>query len=83
MIFRGFSQIDSSSTRNFGGTGLGLAISSHLVQLMGGKIWMESKVGVGSTFHFTMPRAPASFESPSPTPVTLSEAEVTDGGRLR
>jgi len=54
-IFDPFSQADTSTTRKFGGTGLGLTISARLVTMMGGKIWVESKAGEGSQFHFTMP----------------------------
>lgn len=66
-IFQSFTQVDASTTRKYGGTGLGLAISKKLVELMGGRIWAESKLGAGSIFHFTITIRPSITAKPSIT----------------
>ncbi|MCL4201667.1 MAG: PAS domain S-box protein [Pirellulaceae bacterium] len=81
-IFHAFEQNERSDTRRFGGSGLGLAICARLVEMMGGKIWLDSQMGLGSTFHFTArfgvdrTRPPTAHTTPHSGPKTLEEPSI-------
>jgi CheY-like chemotaxis protein len=74
-LFESFHQAESSSTRNYGGTGLGLAISKSIVEMMNGKIWMDSQYGIGSTFYFTIE---LERENISEDEVLTNDADISD-----
>ncbi|MBF0294309.1 MAG: response regulator [Magnetococcales bacterium] len=82
-IFDQFVQADAGITRQFGGTGLGLTISRCLVEMMGGRIWVESRPGEGSAFHFTLPFREAPGASSAPPAPPAASATVRQAGPLR
>ncbi|MGL5061586.1 MAG: response regulator [Microcoleus sp.] len=90
VLFKAFSQVDSSTTRKYGGTGLGLAISKRLSEMMGGTMWVESEMEKGSQFHFTIkvasvtpPQESLNLNSPQPQLAGLRLLIVDDNATNR
>jgi CheY-like chemotaxis protein len=79
LLFKPFSQVDASTTRKFGGTGLGLAICAKLIGLMRGKIWVKSKVGIGTEFYFTIK---TSYQQEEETIPVSNDLKILEGKKV-